>query len=89
MANITAGLDIPKPCKIDRPVYDHIAHGWYANNSVVVGDCVPTYRNSGGGVVDKYLTDFTTAVRRSIGHLEQKIAEAEKLKEQLTMLIKP
>lgn len=77
-----------KPCKAEFRVFDHLPHGWYANNSVVVGDCVPIYRNSGGGVSSDRLTDLPTAIEQSISHLNQRIAEAEKLKAQLAALLK-
>lgn len=54
MANITASIKVQHPCKIEAPVYDHKSHGWYAPNSIVVGDCVPTYRNSGGSRRNEY-----------------------------------
>ena len=84
--NITQTLKIPKPCKIDAPVYDHMPNGWYARNSVIVDDCVPTYCNSGGGVCDEYLTDLPTAIDQSIAHLNQSIATAEQLKAKLAEL---
>lgn len=87
MANITMQVDIPKPCKIDAPVYGHKAHGWYAKNSIVVSDCVPQFRNSGGGVCDEDLTDLPTAIKQSMTYLDHRIAEAEKLKGQLLQLL--
>ena len=89
MANITFDITAPKPCKVDAPVYDHYPHGWHAQNSIAVKDCVPVYRNAGGGVVAAYLTTLPEAIDISIAHLNQRIAEAEKLKEQLQSIRLP
>lgn len=87
MGEFTQLINPPKPLRIDRPVYDHNPHGWYAPNSVIIRDCVPTYRNSGGGVLDKNLTDLPTAIKQCVANLTQRIREAEKLKTQLTDLL--
>ena len=73
---------------VDTPIYDHTPHGWYARNSVCVTDCVPVYRNSGGGVTDDDLTTLDEALVLSISNINRHIAAAEKLKEQLNVLLK-
>ena len=88
MANISDVVRVVAPLRIDRPIYDHRPLGWYAPNSSMVSSCVPTYRNSGGGVCADSLTDLPTAVNKCIGYLNHRIAEAEKLKAQLVNLPK-
>ena len=80
-------IKAPKPCRIDRPIYGRNPHGWYATNSVIIRDCVPIYRNSGGGVSDDRLTDLPTAIKQCVIYLTHRIREAEKLKSQLTDLL--
>lgn len=87
MANITKEINVPSPCTIDSPIYDHLPHGWYAVNSVIIGDCVPEYRNAGGGVCAEYLTDLPTALQKSINNLDVRIYEAERLKKRLVEVL--
>jgi hypothetical protein len=87
MSNPVKPIYAPKPCVVEAPVYEHIPRGWYATNFVNVDDCVPIYRNAGGGVVEADLTDLPTAIKKSIRHLDQHIAKAETLKKQLMELL--
>jgi hypothetical protein len=58
--------------------YEHEAHGWYANNSIRVGDICPVYRNSGGGVMSDQLTTLDQAFDDCIDYLGHRISEANK-----------
>jgi hypothetical protein len=52
--------------------------GWYAVNSVVPGDCRPSYRSAGGGVSESNLTDLPEAIDKCINHVEARIADAQR-----------
>ena len=87
--NITQYIakSIVKPCRVRAPVYDHINHGWVATNSINAADCVPTYRNVGGGTLDSDLEDLPTALKQSISNLNHRINEATRLKLKLEKLL--
>lgn len=57
--------------------FDREDAGWYVPNSVIVRDCVPSWRLPGGGVVKDQLTDLPTAIDKSITHTKSRIADAE------------
>ena len=85
--NITQAIEIPKNCKIDAPVYSHKKHGWYANNSSFISDCVPTYGNVSPRANEESLGDLETAIKQSIIYLNHRINEAERLKLKMEELL--
>lgn len=63
--------------------YDRGDAGWYAVNSVNPGDCVPSYRLPGGGVLSEYLTDLPEAIDQSISNIQLRKAECDRRIEKL------